>query len=232
MDCPVQCLWIPSLCGISPRDLVMKVYFAELRFSAVLDAGQCIHCFRLLRRCWYDPPPTSEALPQLTSEPKAWCTHRSKISDECGDGLEIISTADRCSNEEVPTEISIPTHPLATNPMPLIAFEHLSLYIQKHLSQSVAVCGKVDHGIHRQSRYSAEKTVHVLYFWRAGASRISNMILREGVAGAVLHGVLQGVVQGCWRRCCEVLQGYYRRLGDHFGTTTSTTPLYHTYYYH
>ena len=34
------------------------------------------------------------------------------------------------------TEISIPSHPL-------LAFEHLSLYIQKHLSQSVAVCGSL-----------------------------------------------------------------------------------------
>ena len=31
-------------------------------------------------------------------------------------------------------DISNPTHPI-----PLIAFEHLSLYIQKYLSQSVAV---------------------------------------------------------------------------------------------
>ena len=31
-------------------------------------------------------------------------------------------------------------HPI---PYPLIAFEHLSLYIQKHLSQSVAVCGSL-----------------------------------------------------------------------------------------
>ena len=29
---------------------------------------------------------------------------------------------------------------------PLIALEHLSLYIQKHLGQLVAVYGKVDHG--------------------------------------------------------------------------------------
>ena len=29
---------------------------------------------------------------------------------------------------------------------PLIAFGHLSLYLQKHLGQSLAVCGKVDHG--------------------------------------------------------------------------------------
>ena len=42
------------------------------------------------------------------------------------------------------------------------------MHIQKHLSQSVAVCGKIDLGRHRQSqvqpgtaRYSAEKTHHV-----------------------------------------------------------------------
>ena len=40
--------------------------------------------------------------------------------------------------ESVPTEISIP-YPIH----PLIAFEHLSLYIQKHLGQSVAVCGSL-----------------------------------------------------------------------------------------
>ena len=43
-----------------------------------------------------------------------------------------------------------------TQPNPLIAFEHLSLFKQKHLSQSVAVCssgsGKVDHGTPRQSQ--------------------------------------------------------------------------------
>ena len=33
----------------------------------------------------------------------------------------------------------------SSNPVPIIAFDHLSLYIQKHLSQSVAVYGKVDH---------------------------------------------------------------------------------------
>ena len=38
------------------------------------------------------------------------------------------------------TEISIP---FPTQPIH-IAFEHLSLYIQKHLSQSVTVRGKVD----------------------------------------------------------------------------------------
>ena len=56
-------------------------------------------------------------------------------------------------------------HPI----LPLIAFEHLSLYIQKHLGQSVAVCAwkgrswqtKVEPGT---ARYSAEKTHHVLYF--------------------------------------------------------------------
>ena len=38
---------------------------------------------------------------------------------------------------------------------PLISFEHLSLYIQKHSGQSVAVCGslwKLDHGRPRQSQ--------------------------------------------------------------------------------
>ena len=32
------------------------------------------------------------------------------------------------------------------------AFEHLGIYIQKHLSQSVAICGKVDHDRPRQSQ--------------------------------------------------------------------------------
>ena len=38
---------------------------------------------------------------------------------------------------QVRSEISIPSH---TQSIPLVAFEHLRLYIQKHLSQSVAVC--------------------------------------------------------------------------------------------
>ena len=35
---------------------------------------------------------------------------------------------------------------------PLIAFDHLSLYIQKHLGQSVEFCEKVDHGRPMQSQ--------------------------------------------------------------------------------
>ena len=34
------------------------------------------------------------------------------------------------------------SHPIQPIPVPLIAFEHCSLYIQKHLSQAVAVCGR------------------------------------------------------------------------------------------
>ena len=61
-------------------------------------------------------------------------------------------------------------------------------------------CGKLDNGRQRQSqvqpgtaghsqvkpgtaRYSAERTHHVLYFWKAGALRISNIILK-GMSGA------------------------------------------------
>ena len=49
--------------------------------------------------------------------------------------------------EEVLSEI---LHP--PNPIPHIAFEHLSQYTKNHLSQSVAVYGKVDHGRPRQSQ--------------------------------------------------------------------------------
>ena len=67
--------------------------------------------------------------------------------------------------------------------------EHLSLYIQKHLSlhtvggsprQSREQRGAVRYSQVQlcAARYSAEKTYHVLCFQKAGASRISNMILR------------------------------------------------------
>ena len=58
-------------------------------------------------------------------------------------------------------------------------FDHLSLYIQKHLGQSVSVCGSLRKGRSWQTkaepgtaRYSAEKTHHVIYIWKAGALRI------------------------------------------------------------
>ena len=44
--------------------------------------------------------------------------------------------------ESVPTEISNP-NPIQSNPNPLIAFEHLSLYLQEHLSvqkHSIVIC--------------------------------------------------------------------------------------------
>ena len=44
------------------------------------------------------------------------------------------------------------------------------------------------------ARYSAEKTHHVLYFRKAGASRISNMILR-GMSGASI-GASSGACLG------------------------------------
>ena len=59
-------------------------------------------------------------------------------------------------------------HPIPST----FAFEHLSLYIERNLSQSVTVYGKVaDLGKARYSqvepvtsRYSAEETLYVLYF--------------------------------------------------------------------
>ena len=42
--------------------------------------------------------------------------------------------------EEVLTEISMSTHVCL-----LITFEHISLYIQKHFGQSVALFARVDH---------------------------------------------------------------------------------------
>ena len=74
-----------------------------------------------------------------------------------------ISTAERCSQNRCLQRF--PSY------LPLIAFEDLSLYIQKHLGQSVAVCGSLWKGRSWQTkaepgtaRYSAEKTHHVLYF--------------------------------------------------------------------
>ena len=103
---------------------------------------------------------------------------------------------------------------LKADSFPLLAFEHLSLYIQKHLGQSVALCDilwkgrswqtKVQPGTAGQSqvkpgtaRYSAEKTHHVLYFWKAGALRISNMILR-GMSGASTGACLGHLLGSVW----------------------------------
>ena len=44
--------------------------------------------------------------------------------------------------------------------------------------QGTARYSRAQSGKARSARYSAEKTHHVLYFWKAGALRISNMILR------------------------------------------------------
>ena len=71
-----------------------------------------------------------------------------------------------------------------TSILPLVAFEHLSLYIQKHLGQSVEVGGslwkgrswqtKAEPGTARynraqldKARYSAEKAHHVPYFLKS-----------------------------------------------------------------
>ena len=116
---------------------------------------------------------------------------------------------------------------------PLIAFDHLSLYIQKHLGQSVPVCGilwkgrswqiKVQPGIagHSQvkpgtARYSAEKTHDVLYFWKVGALRISNMILRDisGVSTGATMGnngqewVTMGNNGATWQTCKSLSLNY------------------------
>ena len=74
--------------------------------------------------------------------------------------------------EEVLTEISI--HPSIHPSHPLIAFEHLSLYIQKHLGQSVAVCGslwkgrswqtKTEPGTARYSRAQSGKARYSQYY--------------------------------------------------------------------
>ena len=92
-------------------------------------------------------------------------------------GLNVIRTASGALQIGAPGS-RVSNHP--TN-RPLIALEHLSLYILKNLGQSVALCGilwkdrscqtkvRPDTVGHSQvkpgtARYSAEKTHHVQYF--------------------------------------------------------------------
>ena len=89
---------------------------------------------------------------------------------------------------------------------PLTAFEHLSLYIQKHLSQSVAVCGSLWWGRSWQTKAEpgtarAEKTHNVLCLWKAGPSTTWRPLFPSvGVSN---------VASNCLQHCVTFLYSIY-----------------------
>ena len=63
------------------------------------------------------------------------------------------------------------------------------------------------------ARYSAEKTHHVLYFWKAAALRISNMILRGDYLVST-WGNLGEILGKSWGNLGEILGESWGNLGD------------------
>ena len=69
-----------------------------------------------------------------------------------------------------------PTHPI----LPLIAFEHLSLYMQKHLGQSVAVCGSLWKGRSWQTKAKSGTAGYRLQSCKSRYSQVQPGTARYG----------------------------------------------------
>ena len=88
----------------------------------------------------------------------------------------------------------------------------------------MAVYSKVDHGRQAEpgtARYSAEKTHHVLYFGKAGASRISNMIPR-GHMGTT-WGPPGDHLRTSYMACLGIIWGMF---GHYLGQSTISAVLH------